>query len=102
VSDPLRELNEEFAQKQRESETCGDADCYAPKFEEIPTEAGIPIAVCGYHYIELQFAPEDKENKSYDFFGVGFQELKHKTQKYNEKISGENSEEDTQNKGDEE
>lgn len=93
MSDPLRELNAEFAENQKQRDTCGIANnggCYAPKFEEIPLEAGLPIAACAYHYIKLNFSEEMHEEKAQEYFDVSFEELEDKTREFNEKIRAEN------------
>ena len=94
MTDPIKELNKEFNEKQRESDVCGDNDCYAPKYEEIPTKQGINLALCPYHFILIQFSEEDRDNKAQELFNMDFKDLQQKTQQYNKQITGEQKEEE--------
>ena len=87
--DAIRELNAEFAKNQRERDTCGFKDCHAPKAHEIPTEAGVPIAVCIYHRL-TSFPESMREEQAQELYDRSFKEIKEQWEEYNEKIRGEN------------
>lgn len=92
MSDPLHDLNKRFAENQKNTETCSIGNhggCHAPKFDEIPTEAGLPIAVCAYHYVEMMYSEDIQEKKSQELFDVSFDELESAWSKYNSKIKAE-------------
>lgn len=64
----------DFIEQQQERDSCGFCD--APKIDYVMTEAGVQVAVCLYHQVNLSIHPDDRDRICREKTGKNWDQVK--------------------------